>query len=124
MDEHRRHICKEPGCKNIIGFLYIGGLLRHRREVHHEHTSYGSPPARPDDGSRDNSVPIGTSHSTSTLNGSAGVRNAQNDLSLPKQAHGDLRHQPHESDTQQAHDSYASQASSVDSECRAGQTLG
>ncbi|KAI1179290.1 hypothetical protein F4777DRAFT_575321 [Nemania sp. FL0916] len=38
MDKHERpYKCKAPGCENIPGFTYSGGLLRHEREVHHKH---------------------------------------------------------------------------------------
>ncbi|KAL6715493.1 hypothetical protein ACLMJK_006454 [Lecanora helva] len=38
MDKHTRpYICDEPSCDNIRGFTYSGGLLRHQREVHHQH---------------------------------------------------------------------------------------
>ena len=38
MDKHTRpYICEEPGCENIRGFTYSGGLLRHQREVHRQH---------------------------------------------------------------------------------------
>ena len=38
MDKHTRpYICEEPGCENLRGFTYSGGLLRHQREVHHQH---------------------------------------------------------------------------------------
>lgn len=35
MDKHTRpYVCDEPGCENIRGFTYSGGLSRHRKEVH------------------------------------------------------------------------------------------
>lgn len=38
MDKHNRpYVCEEPECDNIRGFTYSGGLLRHQREVHHQH---------------------------------------------------------------------------------------
>ena len=38
MDKHNRpYICEEPGCENIRGFTYSGGLSRHQREVHRQH---------------------------------------------------------------------------------------
>lgn len=38
MDKHNRpYVCDEPGCENIRGFTYSGGLLRHKREVHRQH---------------------------------------------------------------------------------------
>lgn len=38
MDKHTRpYICEEPGCENLRGFTYLGGLLRHQREVHRRH---------------------------------------------------------------------------------------
>ena len=38
MDKHNRpYNCSEPGCENIRGFTYSGGLLRHQREVHRQH---------------------------------------------------------------------------------------
>ena len=38
MDKHTRpYVCSEPGCENIRGFTYSGGLLRHQREVHRQH---------------------------------------------------------------------------------------
>ena len=44
MDKHTRpYACEEPGCENIRGFTYSGGLHRHQREVHHQH---GGPRAR------------------------------------------------------------------------------
>lgn len=44
MDKHTRpYTCEEPGCENIRGFTYSGGLHRHQREVHGQH---GGPKAR------------------------------------------------------------------------------
>lgn len=44
MDKHTRpYTCEEPGCENIRGFTYSGGLHRHQREVHRQH---GGPKAR------------------------------------------------------------------------------
>ena len=38
MDKHiRPYICEEPGCESLRGFTYLGGLLRHQREVHRRH---------------------------------------------------------------------------------------
>ena len=38
MDKHDRpYICDEPGCENIRGFTYSGGLHRHQKEVHRQH---------------------------------------------------------------------------------------
>ena len=38
MDKHTRpYICDEPGCENIRGFTYSGGLHRHQKEVHRQH---------------------------------------------------------------------------------------
>lgn len=38
MDKHNRpYVCEEPGCENIRGFTYSGGLRRHQREVHRQH---------------------------------------------------------------------------------------
>ena len=38
MDKHNRpYICEERGCEKNPGFTYQGGLLRHQREVHHQH---------------------------------------------------------------------------------------
>ena len=35
IDKHLRpHICEHPGCENLRGFTYPGGLSRHQREVH------------------------------------------------------------------------------------------
>lgn len=37
MDKHTRpYVCDEPGCENIRGFTYSGGLSRHRKEVHRQ----------------------------------------------------------------------------------------
>ena len=44
MDKHRRpYVCEEPGCENLRGFTYSGGLHRHQREVHRQH---GGPRAK------------------------------------------------------------------------------
>ena len=44
MDRHTRpYACEEPGCENIRGFTYSGGLHRHQREVHRQH---GGPKAK------------------------------------------------------------------------------
>ena len=44
MDRHTRpYTCEEPGCENIRGFTYAGGLHRHQREVHRQH---GGPKAK------------------------------------------------------------------------------
>lgn len=44
MDRHTRpYVCEEPGCENIRGFTYSGGLHRHQREVHRQH---GGPKAK------------------------------------------------------------------------------
>ena len=44
MDRHTRpYTCEEPGCENIRGFTYSGGLHRHQREVHRHH---GGPKAK------------------------------------------------------------------------------
>ncbi|KAK9445338.1 zinc finger domain-containing protein [Metarhizium brunneum] len=38
MDKHERpYRCPAPGCENLPGFTYSGGLLRHEREVHNKH---------------------------------------------------------------------------------------
>ena len=38
MDKHDRpYVCDEPGCENIRGFTYSGGLHRHQKEVHRQH---------------------------------------------------------------------------------------
>ncbi|KAG8526747.1 uncharacterized protein KY384_008176 [Bacidia gigantensis] len=38
MDKHTRpYVCEEPGCENLRGFTYSGGLHRHQREVHRQH---------------------------------------------------------------------------------------
>lgn len=45
MDRHARpYLCREPGCKDIEGFQYPGGLLRHQGEVHPPHR--GAEPPR------------------------------------------------------------------------------
>ena len=37
MDQHERpYKCREQSCQQLLGFTYLGGLLRHNREVHKE----------------------------------------------------------------------------------------
>ncbi|KAK6003394.1 hypothetical protein QM012_009165 [Aureobasidium pullulans] len=38
MDKHERpYKCDKPQCAKLLGFTYLGGLLRHEREVHGMH---------------------------------------------------------------------------------------